>query len=310
MNAMNLFGTLRRPAGALSVLVLLLVGATAVPSAQAVAQVAQVAPVVAEPKNLQVMSWNMCDVPRWGCTGTGTSAQKAGVVKMHVDNTWVHAVLLQEVCENTLATLMTELGPGWGKAFHPYRWSQNGVKHDSPCVEGQPERAGTAIIVKGGIQDARTYPTTQPWTGLQAPFHCATAPYWDSIRLCNVHASWLGINPDHPTWDYRDDQFAEIKAVVDQFPRTVFGGDFNAKSPDAPDNAHAWVWPQGLYSHGPGTEGYQECDQTGTSRTGRPTHGSGVKIDYLFSSETRRWCAVADSVYSDHHVVIESVAVG
>ncbi|MEU3837422.1 hypothetical protein [Streptomyces microflavus] len=124
MNAVDLFGTLRRPAGALSVLVLLLVGATAVPSAQAVAQVAQVAPVVAEPKNLQVMSWNMCDVPRWGCTGTGTSAQKAGVVKMHVDNTWVHAVLLQEVCENTLATLMTELGPGWGKAFHPYRWSQ------------------------------------------------------------------------------------------------------------------------------------------------------------------------------------------
>ncbi|CAM5428408.1 hypothetical protein SMICM304S_07146 [Streptomyces microflavus] len=133
---------------------------------------------------------------------------------------------------------------------------------------GAARAGGRAIIVKGGIQDASTYPTTQPWTGLQAPFHCATAPYWDNIRLCNVHASWLGINPDHPTWDYRDDQFAEIKAVVDQFPRTVFGGDFNAKSPDAPNNAHAWVWPQGLYSQGPGTEGYQECDQTGTSRAG------------------------------------------
>ncbi|MFJ7062361.1 endonuclease/exonuclease/phosphatase family protein [Streptomyces microflavus] len=270
---MSLFGTLRRPAVALGVLVLLLVGAAAVPSAQAaasgragqVAQAAQaVAPVVAEPKNLQVMSWNMCDVPRWGCTDTGTSAQKAGVAKMHVDNTWVHAVLLQEVCENTLATLMTELGPGWGN----------------------------------------------PWTGLQAPFHCATAPYRDNVRLCNVHASWLGINPEHPTWDYRDDQFVEIKAVVDQFPRTVFGGDFNARSPDVPNNDHAWVWPQGLYSQGPGTDGYQECDRTGTSRTGRPTHGSGVKIDYVFSSETRRWCAVADTVYSDHHVMIESVAVG
>ncbi|MFW3461069.1 hypothetical protein [Streptomyces sp. 058-1L] len=113
MNAMNLFGILRRPAGALTVLALLLAAVAAVPPAKAVAAADAVA---AEPKNLQVMSWNMCDVPRWGCTDTGTSAQKAGVVKMHVDNTWVHAVLLQEVCENTLATLMTELGPGWDKA--------------------------------------------------------------------------------------------------------------------------------------------------------------------------------------------------
>ncbi|NEE56425.1 endonuclease/exonuclease/phosphatase family protein, partial [Streptomyces sp. SID8455] len=85
MNAVNLFGTLRRPAGALTVLALLLAAVASVPPAKAVA---------AEPKNLQVMSWNVCDVPRWGCTGTGTSAEKAGVVKMHVDNTWVHAVLL------------------------------------------------------------------------------------------------------------------------------------------------------------------------------------------------------------------------
>lgn len=42
---------------------------------------------------------------------------------------------------------------------------------------------------------------------------------------------------------------------------------------------------------------------------GRPTHGFGGKIDYLFSSETRRWCVVADSAYSDHHVMIESVGV-
>lgn len=55
--------------------------------------------------------------------------------------------------------------------------------------------------------------------------------------------------------------------------------------------------------------GYQECYQTGTVRAGRPTHGFGGKIDYLFSSETRLWCVVADSAYSDHHVMIESVSV-
>ncbi|WP_329156730.1 endonuclease/exonuclease/phosphatase family protein [Streptomyces anulatus] len=295
---MSLSGVLKRCAGALSVLALAVSAVVAAPPA-----------VAAEPKNLQVMSWNMCDVPRWNCTGTGTSAQKAGVVKYHVDNSYVQAALLQEVCENTLATLMTQLGPGWSRTFHPYQWSQNGARHDSPCVEGAPERVGTAIVVKAGMGNARKIPTTQPWTGLQAPFQCANATYWD-VELCNVHASWLGINPDHPDWDYRDDQFAEIKTVVDAFPRTVFGGDFNAQAPDVPNNTSPWVWPQGLYSQGPGTPGYQECDQTGTSRTGRPTHASGVKIDYLFSTETRRWCVVADSAYSDHHVMIESVAVG
>ncbi|MGW5848909.1 endonuclease/exonuclease/phosphatase family protein [Streptomyces sp. NPDC055254] len=266
----------------------------------------------AEPKNLQVMSWNMCGSQRstWHCEGTGTPEQKIGVVKYHVQNSYVQAALLQEVCEDDLTLLMAQLGAGWSKSFEPYQWSQDGTTWNSRCGEdtGRADRIGTAVLVKGGMADARQYPVTQPYTGQHRPFQCATAVYWD-VRLCNVHAARLGSNPDHPDWDYRDDQFAEIKAVVNTFPKVVFGGDFNALPPDAPNNSAAWVWPTGLYSTGPGTEGYQECDQTGAPRTGRATHSFGGKIDYVFSSETRRWCAVADSAYSDHHVMIESVSV-
>ncbi|MEU6843303.1 endonuclease/exonuclease/phosphatase family protein [Streptomyces sp. NPDC046716] len=296
----DLFSTARRVAGALSAL--LLAAVCAAPSAAA----------TAEPKNLQVMSWNMCGSQRdsWNCAGTGTPAQKIGVVKYHVLNNYVQAALLQEVCEDDLAQLMGELGTGWDASFQPYQWSQAGVRWNSRCGndDGRADRIGTAVVIKAGMADARSHPLTQPWTGLQNPFHCATATYWN-VRLCVVHAARLGSNPDHPDWDYRDDQFAEIEGVVRSFPKVVFGGDFNSLSPDDPGNDAAWVWPANLYSKGPGTDGYLECDQAGTERVGRPTHDYGAKIDYLFSSEPRRWCAVADSAYSDHHVLIESVSV-
>jgi hypothetical protein len=54
---------------------------------------------------------------------------------------------------------------------------------------------------------------------------------------------------------------------------------------------------------------YQECDQEGPARIGRPTHDDGPwKLDYILSNQARRWCTVADSAYSDHHVVIESLS--
>ncbi|MEU2655991.1 endonuclease/exonuclease/phosphatase family protein [Streptomyces sp. NPDC007325] len=263
------------------------------------------------PRTLQVMSWNMCGPERasWGCGGTGTPEEKIGVVTGNVTVNRVGAALLQEVCEDDLTLLMTRLGASWNSTFQPYAWSQEGKKTPSRCGEdgtGRPDRIGTAIVAEGPLDDARSYPTTQPVTGLNTPFHCATATAW-KVRLCTVHAARLGAEQSQPTWDYRDDQFAQIKAVVDTFPRTVFGGDFNALSPDTPNNTAAWIWPAGLYSTGPDTPGYQECDQTGTARTGRPTHKSGVKIDYIFASEQRNWCTVITTPYSDHRVLIESL---
>lgn len=267
----------------------------------------------AEPGNLQVMSWNMCGSQRdsWGCAGTGTPEQKIGVVEYHVQNNYVQAALLQEVCEDDLDLLMDELGPGWSSSYFPYQWSQDGVRWNSVCGnDGPGERTdsiGTAIVIKAGMADAKSYPLTQPWTGLNQPFHCATATWWD-VTLCNVHLSRKSANPDHPEWDYRDDQLADIKDVTSGFPKVVFGGDFNALPPDWPGNSSAWIWPEGLYAEGPGAPGYLECDQEG-ARTGRPTHDGGWKLDYIFSSETRRWCGLGDSAYSDHHVLLESISV-
>jgi len=260
------------------------------------------------PKNLQVMSWNMCGSQRasWGCAPFGTPQDKIGVVKYHVDNDFVQAVLLQEVCEDDLTALMGRLGSGWSKSFQPYQWSQDGVKANNKCGEdnGRDDRIGTAIVVKAGMSAARAYPTTQPWTGQNRPFHCATATYWN-IRLCDVHLSPAGSNPDHPDWEYADDQLAEIKDVVADYPNVVFGGDFNVEPPSYPGNTRAWVWPAGLYSTGPGVAGYAECDQGAN----RDTHDGGYKIDYIFGTETKRWCEVGASAYSDHHVVVYSVAV-
>lgn len=301
---MGMSGWAKTTAGALTTL--LLAAGLGTPSA-----------VAAEAGDLQVMSWNMCGSQRstWHCGGTGTPQDKIDVVVHHVRNDSVQVALLQEVCEDDLTALMGRLGPDWNKSFAPYRWSQGAAgTWNSRCGEddGRADRIGTAIVVKGRMAEAREYPVTQPYVGQQSPFQCATAVSW-SVRVCTVHAARLGSNPDHPDWDYRDDQFAEIKAIVDTFPRTVFGGDFNALSPDAANTKDAWVWPAGLYSTGRGLDaaGYQECDQerTDSPRTGRATHSFGGKIDYLFSSETRRWCTVADSAFSDHHVVIESLTV-
>lgn len=201
----------------------------------------------AEPKNLQVMSWNMCGSQRdsWGCAGTGTPDQKTDVVTYHVQHDYVQAVLLQEICEDDLTLLMGKLGSGWSKSFAPYQWGQEGVKWNSRCgndgAGNRADRIGTAIVIKAGMKDAKQYPITEPWIGQQQPFHCATATYWD-VTLCAVHNSLREANPEHPDWDYRDDQLKDIQNVVTQFPRVVFGGDFNSLPPDWPGNTTAWIW--------------------------------------------------------------------
>ncbi|MGW6566497.1 endonuclease/exonuclease/phosphatase family protein [Streptomyces sp. NPDC054975] len=269
--------------------------------------------------NLQVMNWNMCGVKRWGCEGTGTAAQKNGLVKQYVQSHYVQAVLLQEICASGLDQLMADLGPGWSKNFVPYAWSQNGVRTASVCsteAGADPkDLAGTAIVIKAGLADAKEYPRTQPVTGLNPPLQCATATYF-GVRLCNAHVVTKP-NPYDAALDLRDEQLAELKQVVSQNPKVVFGGDFNTQPPDTPGLTRTEIdkWPTDLYSKGEGTPGYQECDQQGSARTGRVTTDGGWKLDYLFSSEARRWCLVADAKQSDganlsdHHVVIESVMI-
>lgn len=266
----------------------------------------------AEPGDLRVMSWNMCGSQRtnWGCAPHGTPQNKVDEVKRRVADDLVQAALLQEICEDDLTLLMGQLGSGWSRTFQPYQWSQDGVRANNTCgYADRPDRIGTAIVARGGLADARAYPMTQPWTGQNRPFHCATATS-SGVRLCTAHLARKGVNPDHPEWEYADDELREIQRIVAGFPAFVLGGDFNVQPPDAANRDRAWLWPAGFYSTGPGTPGYRECDQDGAVRNGRPTHDGGAyKIDYLFSTEAKRSCLVSDSAYSDHHVLIYGVTV-
>lgn len=265
--------------------------------------------------NLQVLNWNMCGVERWGgCAATGTPAQKIDVVKGYVKTHYVQAALIQEVCESTLTSLVDGLNndpaiqPGWTANFVPYMYSSNGVRWASPCtvVDGKNVgRAGTAIVIKAGLADPVNHAFPGPLTGLNPPFQCATATYF-GVRLCTAHVSTKPTAAGEK--DYRAEQLAEIKKVVTQHPKVSVSGDFNTLPPDWPGSTPA-TWPVDFYSGGEGTPGYRECDQEGTARTGRSTTDGGWKIDYLFSSEQRRWCLVADTAYSDHHVLIESVMI-
>ena len=270
----------------------------------------------AEPKNLQLMSWNMCGSRRatWNCGPYGTPQQKIDVVRHHVSTNYVQAVLLQEVCEDDLDALVGQLGSAWASSFAAYQYSSDGELTTTTCGDagGRTDRIGTAIVVRAGLSSPVTHRTTQPWTGLNRPFHCATATYW-GIRLCDVHLTPAHGNPDHPDWEYADDQLREIKAVVDGYPAVAFGGDFNVTPPEyghPSPNPRAWLWPDGLYGAA-GSPGYTECDQDPSSplRTGRATHAEWGKLDHIFSTEAPRWCAVARSAYSDHSVMIFSMAV-
>ncbi|MFJ9079459.1 hypothetical protein ACIRO3_30110, partial [Streptomyces sp. NPDC102278] len=70
-----------------------------------------------------------------------------------------------------------------------------------------------------------------------------------------------------------------------------------------PNNTTAWVWPAGLYANTAGAPGYEECDQNNATGTIRPTHASGAKIDYTFSSLPKNWCTVTTTPHSDHRVL-------
>ncbi|KZV90332.1 hypothetical protein EXIGLDRAFT_770900 [Exidia glandulosa HHB12029] len=267
-----------------------------------------IALALAETRNLQLMSWNICGSQDedWGCAKFGTTADKIGVVKYHVEENFVNAALLQEICENDLTALVDGLGSGWSAAFRPYQWSQDGVLSNNKCGNGRTDRIGTAIVVHAGYTAAQLYNTTQPWRGQNRPFHCVTATWWGT-RLCVVHLTPAhgNTNPDNYDWEYADDQMKEIKAVVDGYPKVAFGGDFNVQPPYFAGNQRAWLWPSGFYSTGPGVAGYSDCDQG----LDRDTHDGGYKIDFVFSKMEKRWCAVGASAYSDHHVLIYSLAI-
>ncbi|MFI5932136.1 endonuclease/exonuclease/phosphatase family protein [Actinoplanes sp. NPDC051494] len=269
--------------------------------------------------NLQLMTWNMCGSQRdtYHCRSPrnyGTFADKMGVIKAGIRDNYVQALLLQEICENDLAALMADLGSGWGRAFSPYRFSIEGSLSDVKCGNDNStrhDRYGTAIVIKAGLSDPQIVTTDQPWwRGLQRPVQCATATYFNNIRLCNLHLTPAGGDEVHPLWEFADDQLDTVKEVAGGYADVAFGGDFNLEPPDAAGNTRAGLWPDtGLYWNG--ATGYRECDQrdaTNPVRDGRATVSQG-KYDYVFSSRPWRWCALEATAYSDHAALIYSMQI-
>jgi Endonuclease/Exonuclease/phosphatase family len=274
--------------------------------------------------NLQLMTWNICGSQRdtYHCRDAapapnyGTFADKLGVIKANIQNNFVQALLLQEICENDLTTLMNDLGPGWSKAFSAYQYSIEGALSNVKCGNdgsSRQDRYGTAIVIKAGLSNAQIVPTDQPWwKGLQRPVQCATATYFNDIRLCNLHLTPAGGDEKNPIWEFADDQLGAVQQVLAGYANVAFGGDFNLKPPDEPSNAaRNWLWPDDLYWDG--VTGYRECDQQDAAnpvRNGRITHAKdAAKYDYVFSNRPWRWCKLEATAYSDHAALIYSMRI-
>ncbi|MEU0370503.1 endonuclease/exonuclease/phosphatase family protein [Streptomyces sp. NPDC006283] len=288
----------RRPLAAASALALSLVLA-AVTYVQSAADPAR---TLSASRTLTVATWNMCGVQRWGCADTGSDDAKRQAVKRLAD-AGAHVVLLQEACAGQIETVRGELGRSWHVSFRPYSWRDGtGRSSTAPCDGRGQGAAGFAILSAHPLSSVRVVPAPQPVVGLQRGILCATVAAHD-VRLCNAHLSVPDSDQAHPGREYRDDQLRALMAAVPK-RRTVFGGDFNVTPPGA-RNPSAWVWPAGAYRT------HRECAQdSGSDRSGRPTHASGHKLDYLFTGLRTTRCSVRDTGVSDHRALLISVDAG
>ena len=253
-------------------------------------------------RTLTVATWNMCGVQRWGCAGTGSADAKSEEVK-RLAEAGAHVVLLQEACEGRIETVRGELGRSWHVSFRPYVWRDDTGRAKTVGCDGRGEgAAGFAILSAHPLSSVRVVPAPQPVVGLQRGILCATVAAHD-VRVCNAHLSVPDSDAAHPGWEYRDDQLKALMAAVPK-RRTVFGGDFNVTPPGA-RNPAAWVWPAGAYRT------HRECAQdSGSDRSGRPTHVSGHKLDYLFTGLRTTHCSVHDTGVSDHRALLIRVDAG
>ncbi|MFB7090509.1 endonuclease/exonuclease/phosphatase family protein [Streptomyces sp. NPDC056296] len=257
---------------------------------------------LAADRTLTVATWNMCGVEQWGCADTGSASAKRLAVERFVD-AGADVVLLQEACATHAESVREVLGGSWRLSFRPYTWRDSGGRGGTiDCTGRGRGTAGLAVLSAHPLSSVRSVPTRQPEVGLRRGVLCATVAAFD-VRVCNAHLSLPGSDRAHPDREYRDDQ---LKALVAAVPgrRTVFGGDFNLKPPGA-RNRSGWVWPSAAYG------AFRECDQAaGADRSGRPTHVSGHKLDYLFTGLPRSSCTVRDTGVSDHRALLMRVEAG
>ncbi|MBA4864127.1 endonuclease/exonuclease/phosphatase family protein [Streptomyces sp. PSKA54] len=252
---------------------------------------------VAAAREVTVASWNMCGVQQWGCAETGSRAEKKRQLKRLATRARAKVILVQEVCAADLKATRKALGPSWRSSFTAYKWrDDDGRKSTVRCAARGQGAAGFGILSDSALSEVTAVASPQPTVGLQRGILCATVTA-HRLRICNAHLSPPGSDTAHPDWDFRDDQ---LKALVGAASgrRTVYGGDLNV-DPPAGGNPSTWVWPAGPYT------AHRECDQSSaSSRSGRDTHSSGHKLDYLFTGLPRSGCDVRDTGASDHRALL------
>ncbi|MFF7610121.1 endonuclease/exonuclease/phosphatase family protein [Streptomyces parvulus] len=251
---------------------------------------------------LTVATWNMCGVRRWNCAETGDAAAKRRAVE-RLAGEGADVVLLQEACAADAESVRDALGGTWRLAFRPYSWREASGRSRTEGCDGRGQgAAGLALLSAHPLSAVRSVPSRQPVAGLGRGILCATVEVVE-VRVCNAHLSLPGSDRAHPGREYRDDQLRALTGAV-AGRRTVFGGDFNLRPPGV-RNASGRVWPDSAYRV------FRECDQDfAADRSGRPTHESGHKLDYLFTGLPREGCVVRDTGVSDHRALLLRVDTG
>ncbi|PZH08522.1 endonuclease/exonuclease/phosphatase family protein [Streptomyces sp. NTH33] len=286
----------RRAVAAAAVLLVLAAALT-------VAQTSELARPFASERALTVATWNMCGVEQWNCRGTGSRAAKRDELEGLVTRSGARVVFLQEACAGDLETARKSLGRSWYMEFRPYAWRDvSGRTSGVRCVGPGQGAAGFALLSSYRLSAVTVVAAQQPSTGLRRGILCATVAAHD-VRVCTAHLSPPGSDRAHPAWELRDDQLRALATAVPA-RRTVYGGDLNV-DPPGPRNPASWVWSGGPY----GT--HRECDQaSASSRSGRATHVSGHKLDYLFTGLPRIRCTVRNTGVSDHFALLLRVRTG
>ncbi|WP_051806697.1 endonuclease/exonuclease/phosphatase family protein [Streptomyces sp. NRRL F-2664] len=255
----------------------------------------------AKPDEVSVATWNMCGVRQWSCERTGSPQDKFHQLRDLIGDSDVRVLLLQEVCSDDLSSSAARLGPEWNTVFEPYAdVDAAGTRNAVACTGQGRGQAGFALMAASRLEDVEVIPTDQPTVGLHRGILCARVPA-QGLRVCNAHVSLRESDSEHPEWDFRDDQLSSLFAAAGTDNRTVVGGDLNSPPPVGDRNPSAWIWPSEAYTT------YRECDQKGSSRTGRPTHADGTKIDYLFTSLPRTACEAVGTKASDHRPLVMRV---
>lgn len=256
----------------------------------------------AAPRHVLIATWNMCGVQQWNCQGTGSGSQKVEALKRLATDGGAQVIMLQEVCAGDLAVARGELGRNWQSAFKAYRYFEGRGRGTSVrCAADGQGAAGIAILASSSLSAVSEPLVRQPSIGLHRGILCATVAA-QHLRACNAHLTLPGGVPSRPGPEFRDDQLKSLVGAADA--HTVFGGDLNSAPPSARDSS-SWIWPYEAYRR------YRECDQSSpSSRSGRATHLTGHKVDYLFTTLPRTGCSVRDTGASDHWALVMQVRAG